>query len=244
MRLAFLIVAAVLALPAFGQWNRYASAGKGEGVTVAAPHPLAYFTREALVRDDNGQVGCDYCTAAEKAKILAEGEAEVSKAGTVGAYAIYDIFYSYGAPEMGHGRSILVKTAKDQYREILYIGNGDRYGKTLIVGNAPPNQMLWTSTGYGIMGMTVDHQLWIGDGMSVRLDLEAVEAADAATLKSAGAVREQPFNRQMPLPTFDSRGHELVYHCVAHDGSVEVGFTIDHGKAIVTGASYTPSQRP
>ena len=94
------------------------------------------------------------------------------------------------------------------------------------------------------MGMNVDDLLWVGEGMSVRLNLEAVEAADAATLKAAGAVREQPYNRQMPLPTFDSRGHELVYHKVANDGSVEVSFTIDHGKGIVTGTKYTPSKRP
>jgi hypothetical protein len=162
----------------------------------------------------------------------------VSKAGRVGDYTIYDVFYFYTDAKFGQRRSILVQTGKEQYREIFYIGNGDRYGGTRIVGDSPPNQILLTTTGYGAMGMTVDDLLWVGDGMSVLLSLEAVAAADAATLKSAGAVREKPFNRQMPLPTFDSRGHELVYHNMADDGSVEVTFTIDHGKAIVTGANY------
>jgi hypothetical protein len=77
--------------------------------------------------------------------------------------------------------------------------------------------------------MYVDNQLWIGDGMSVRLNLDTVTAADEAT---------------MPLPTFDLKVHELVYHHMADDGSVEVSFTIDHGKAIVTGTIYAPYKRP
>jgi hypothetical protein len=104
--------------------------------------------------------------------------------------------------------------------------------------------MLWVTTGYGLMGMTADDRFWVGDGMSLRMDFKAVEAAEAVTMKSAGIIQEQPFNRQRPLPTFESKGYALVSHLPAGDGSVDVTFTIDHGKAIVTGTSYTPYKRP
>jgi hypothetical protein len=248
MRFTFTILAAVLALPAFGQWNRYGSSGKGEMGGIADPHPLAYFTREALVRDvDSGQVGCGYCTPVERAKMRAEGRTEISKVGKIGDYAVYDVLYYFDPSDATAGaKTILVQTGPNQFREIFYLGNTgwpSNPGKTRIVGDTPQDQMLWTGAGYGLMGMTVDYQLWVGDGMSVRMDFKAVAAAEAATMKSAGIARQQPWNRQMPLPTFESRGYALVSHLPAGDGYVDVTFTIDQGKAIVTGTSYTPAKR-
>ena len=239
MRLTFPILAALLALPALGQWNRYESTGKGEAISIADPHSLSYFTGEGRLRDL-----CEGWKPDQLAKFLAEVHPELSKVGKVGEYAIYDVFYVID-PANGFGfgsKSILVQTGKDQYREISFILNGDRYGKTRIVGDMPPNQMLWVTTGYGLMGMTVDDQFWVGDGMSVRMDFKAVAAAEEATMKSAGIVREKPWNRQMPLPSFESKGYALVSHLPAGDGSVDVTFTIDHGRAVVTGTSYTPSK--
>ena len=105
------------------------------------------------------------------AKFLAEVKPEASKVGKVGEYAIYDVFYVVD-PANGFGfgsKSVLVQTGKDQYREISYIGNGDRYGKTRIVGDTPPNQIVWATTGYGLMGMTVD-DLFSGRGRNVGSD--------------------------------------------------------------------------
>jgi hypothetical protein len=237
MRLTFSILAALLALPALGQWNRYETTGKGKVVSIADPHPLSYFTGEGRLRDI-----CEGWHADQMAKFLAEVKPEESKVGKVGEYTIYDVFYVDSGNNFGGRKSILVQTGKDQYREISYIENGDRYGKTLIVGDSPPNQMLWATTGYGLMGMTADDQFWVGDGMSVRMDFKAVAAAEEATMKSAGIVREKPWNRQMPLPSFESKGYALVSHLPAGDGSVDVTFTIDHGRAVVTGTSYTPSK--
>ena len=138
MRLTFSIAAVLVALPAFGQWNRYAQNGKGEAVSVAEPHPLAYFTHDAVARGDYGELGCDSCSADQKAEMLAEGRAEVSKVGKVGGYTIWDVFYLYTDAKWGKGHSILVQTGDDQYREIFYIGNGNGYG-TRIVGDSPPN---------------------------------------------------------------------------------------------------------
>jgi hypothetical protein len=85
MRLTFPILAVLLALPASGQWNRYAHAGKPEAISVADPHPLPYFTDEGRLRDDSGNVNnCERCTAAQKTEALTEVKAEVSKVGKVG----------------------------------------------------------------------------------------------------------------------------------------------------------------
>jgi hypothetical protein len=197
MRFTLPILLVFLMVPVFGQWNRYESEGKGEAISIADPHPLSYFTGEGRLRDF-----CEGWGADQMAKFLAEVKPELSKVGKVGEYTIYDIFYVDRANNFGGMKSILVQTSKDQYREISRIGNGHRYGKTRIVGDMPPNQMLLATTGYGGVGMTADDKFWVGDGMSVRLNLDAVTTADAATLKSAGAVREQPWNRQMPLPHF------------------------------------------
>jgi hypothetical protein len=80
--------------------------------------------------------------------------------------------------------------------------------------------------------------------MSLRLNIDALTAADEATLRSAGDTREKPWNRQMPDPTFDSKGSELVYHHFANGGSVDLSFTIDHGKAIVMGTGYKSRPKP
>jgi hypothetical protein len=209
MRLTFPILAALLALPALAQWNRYASSGKGEAISIAEPRPLSYFTGEGRLRDDSGNVyNCEICTPAQKAQLLAEAVPEVSRVGKVGEYTIYDILYVNPANSIWGRKSILVQTTKDQYREISYIGNGNRYEKTSIIGDLQPNQMLYTATGFGIMGASVEEQFWVGDGMSVRLDLKAVAAAQEATMSAAGIVR-QTRNREIPEGMFEPRGHDL-----------------------------------
>ena len=170
-------LALLVSLPALAQWSRYESEGKGEVISIADPHLLSYFSGEGRLQDL-----CEGWPADQLAKFLAEVKPKVSKAGKVGEYTIYDVFYVDLANEFGGRKSILVETGKDQFREISYIGNGWSYGKTRIIGDTPPNQILWTTTGYGA------DQFWIGVGISVQLDLNAVAAAEEATMAEDGAV--------------------------------------------------------
>jgi hypothetical protein len=193
------------------------------------------------------------CTAAEKAKILAESKARVSKVGKVGDYMVYDVFYSSGPTHTINAKAILVETGPDQFREIFYIdsyigGAGLMTRGTEIVGEKQPNQMLLTTSLQGMRSLEFNEEFWIGAGASLRLDLTEVNKAFEYELKSAGVdsdelgICECAYQEGWP--------DELLLRSSLHAkngderGMIDVTFRIDHGRAIVTASSFKPPRYP
>jgi hypothetical protein len=242
----------LMSIPAVGQWARYVTSGKEPWSEVAEAHPLSYFTHEAVLRNDNGQVGCSYCTEVENAKVRAEGRAEVSKVGKIGKYNVYDVYYYFDRSKpIAGAESILLETAPDGFREIFYIANLGWFQNpdpTQIIGVRPPNQILSTAVGVGNMGLIDDHQLWVASGAALHMNMEDVRAAQERLLISAHSENARREAHTYPLE-FRSKGMELIAHSAVHDesgnerGSIDITFKIDHGRAIVTGTSYT-ARRP
>ena len=118
-RLLALVI--LLILPA-GAWQRIVRTAKGSSVDFPQAHPLAYFTRYPVLRDESG----DFCYLCSPEKRLAEAKkvavkAELHFIGTFHGHRVYDVFDHFVGEGDVDWKSILVKTGQDRYREIYHV---------------------------------------------------------------------------------------------------------------------------
>ncbi len=129
MLIRFVGCIAVIASKAFAEWPRNVSGdGKG-GFTDSPPaHPLAYFQVDPCLRPTSdaltGALGCTWVgkplPTPDEQKSWAGTRSDLVEVGGIGKFTVFDLWYQRGDrfyPDFGL-RSVLVKTAADQYREI------------------------------------------------------------------------------------------------------------------------------
>jgi hypothetical protein len=129
MLLRLLVCVALMGPTAFAGWQRYLS-GDGKGPSTDSPpaHPLAYFQVDPCARPDSDPLGRSLeCTWEGKPpptpaelKRRANVRTDLVEIGKIGAFKIYDLWYRRDGSSYPYAdvRSVLIKTATDEYREI------------------------------------------------------------------------------------------------------------------------------
>lgn len=129
MRLRLFVCIALMGTSASAGWQRYLSGdGKGPSTDSPPPHPLAYFRVDPCSRPDSDPLGRSLeCTWEGKSpptsaelKRRANVHTDLVEVGKIGVFAIYDLWYRRDGSSYPHAdvRSVLIKTATDEYREI------------------------------------------------------------------------------------------------------------------------------
>jgi hypothetical protein len=146
MMLRSLVCIALLGSTAFAGWPRHLG---GPFTDSPPPHPLAYFLVDPCTRPESDgivrAIGCDWQYAPQRSptelKRRAKTHTDLVELGKVGRFTIYDLWYRRDGPLYQAGpsiypdvRSVLVKTATDQYREIdVDMRIGDLFSASEIV---------------------------------------------------------------------------------------------------------------
>jgi len=119
------LLALIVGIPAFANWTRTVSSGKGNHEDKPQPETLQYFIQFPSLHDASGDF-CYLCTedqrlaAAKKEK----GRADVSFLGRVNGREIYDILYYFDDEEEPRWKSLIVERGLNRYGEILQIHPG------------------------------------------------------------------------------------------------------------------------
>lgn len=119
---------ALLAATASGAWERTVQSGKGEFIDSPPPHPLAYFQMDPCARPETDPVAAFFsCLSGkpspEEAERRSQTTTELVEIGKIEDFTIYDLWYTrgfWGPSDNGRdGRSVIVKTGEDEYRELV-----------------------------------------------------------------------------------------------------------------------------
>jgi hypothetical protein len=120
---------ALIGTPAFAGWQRYVDSLKGGFIDSPPPHPLAYFQVDPCLRPESDPLGraleCTWPGAPppspEELTRRASTRTELFEVGKIGAFTIYDLWYTRGfgpSPNERDFKSVLVWTARDRFYEI------------------------------------------------------------------------------------------------------------------------------
>lgn len=116
------MLAFILGFPAFANWTRTVSSGKGADDDKPQPQTLQYFIQYPSLHDASGDF-CYLCTeeqrlaAAKKERV----RSDVSFLGRVNGREVYDILYYFDDEEGPRWKSLIVESEVNRYGEILQV---------------------------------------------------------------------------------------------------------------------------
>lgn len=108
MKLILLTIAVILPLTA--GWERKVLTAKGDRIDTPQHHPLSYFTRYPLLRDEDGF--CFVCSPGKRLLLARQKKVrtEVRVIGVIRGFSIYDVLYFFDGEKRPGWKSILVRT--------------------------------------------------------------------------------------------------------------------------------------
>jgi len=245
MRLQFLLLLAPI-LPVHADWRRFLV--EEPRTDPAPPRTLSYFSHDAFLRPES----CVNCTAEQVGENAATAQTEIVNIGEVRGLGVFDVTYQVQHKPVG--KSIIVKTGPDEYREIFYAedfsGGGGRFYPTQIV-SAGENQMLvWLRADYGGNRHPIeDFLIQLDSDGSRRVDLDPVLKAANSILPTNGELfiwdvellaRADIFTLRSPVHGSCPKGAGLPCNFDEVGGTVEVNFWLEGGRAVPLGRHYTP----
>jgi hypothetical protein len=240
-----LLLAAVLNLRADAVWQRHVLTGKGERTDQAKPHPLEYFTRYPMLREETDP----FCYRCAPEKRLSEAKkykvkTELRYIGTIHGFVIYDLFYRFNSPSDPYWKMILVKSGPNAFREIYHCEPWDIYARAvrssivIVSREAVLSAQYWDG---GNKGGHTDDYYWFNETGPHPLDLTPVIAAAQSALPKGYLLWAWTDGRAL-----DSSAKlrwwvqkKPAWMC-CDGGEVVVHFKLDHGHAIVTQTHYDP----
>jgi hypothetical protein len=249
MRPQFLLLLAAI-LPAKADWTRYLTGPKGAYSSPAPPRPLAYFRHDAFLRPETCDCTEEQRAAEEKAGVEKNSRAEVVKVGEVTGFEVYDVRYQYEGVSLG--KSVIVRTGADEYREIFYGGpytNDAGFYPTSILSAGEDQTFLWFRVDYGGNRHSMEDFLFHVDSKGVtRLNLDPLWQAAKSVLPVGGGASDQRLELTPRATAFILQAP--VYNdCDVRDpnpcktdirGMVEVDFRLDGDRLTPLGRRYIP----
>jgi hypothetical protein len=228
-------------------WTRIVRTNKGDRVDSPAPHSLAYFTAYPYLRDEAGDL-CHLCTPekrlAEARKSKYKARASVSRVGILQGFAIYDVRYFFDDAEEPDWKSILVKIAPNQYREIYHLQLSQIGAKihASVLVKAGSDTILATVTDVGgNKGMTAEDYFWFDRLGANLIDLDPIKKAAKAVVPPGKRIYNAAWGGigAFTALTFDiGVADDTSGLCCS--GGVEIKIALDHGTLIVKSARYVP----
>ena len=249
--LALLILASAPALPMGGTWQRHLV--NSDRFDVSEPHPLAYFTEYPLLLELDP---CDDCSPEKRSAQAKEMgfTSEVAFVGTLEGFAIYDVFYR-SQEERERWKSILVRTGKDEYREIYHTesfgpaGGSPLSAKIITVGK---EQLLQTRCWDGPRSYQDDYWFFDKAGPTI-VDFSPILTAARSVLpkgmrlyafedeSTPGTHYLWQFDHPALTSTLWVLNRDEPYCCSG--GRIDVTFRLNQGRVVVTGKRYDPKAR-
>jgi hypothetical protein len=245
MRLQFLLLLAAI-LPAHADWRRFLV--EEPRTDPAPPRTLSYFSHDAFLRPES----CVNCTAEQVGENAASAQAEVVKIGEVQGIGVFDV--TYLIQRKPAGKSIIVKTGPDEYREIFYAEDfsegGGRFYPTQIVSAGENEALVWLRVDYGGNRHPIeDFLIHFDSNGSTRVDLDPLLKAANSILPVNGDLfiwdmellaRENRFTLRSPVHGSCPKGAGLPCNFDEVGGTVEVDFRIEGGRTVPLGKRYIP----
>jgi hypothetical protein len=257
----FLLLAALLALPASAAWEHFVGTAKGDRVGTAEPHPMAYFTEYPMLRDESG----DFCYLCSEEKRLEEAkkfkiQTDLKLVGTLAGYAVYDLYYLSEGQDPA-SKLILVKTGPDEYRNIYlrHPTQVDAHAEPSIFVRIGDDQFLEAKyMAGGNHGVFQVEYFWFDETGATLLDLRPILDAAEAVLPPGRTVkllyesnspgtndlwdRSQP-PRTKVIVTGTVVDYNKPLGVDGYYGIVIVDFKFDHGRVVPTKVTYDPNAR-
>jgi hypothetical protein len=236
------LCALAMTIPAVAEWRRYVGTMKGDGVDSPPARSLGYLVCQPYSRTSKAD---DYFRCDEQ-----QTHTRLRFVGRAGAFDIYELTYfnvtdDYDSSQPGL-RSVLVRTAPDQYREIHLRENtnsGILFPPEIVHAGTQPLVRLKFDDG-GIYHYVHEDYFVISAGGEILLDYGPL--VDAAS-------RVLPSSEELYQPTIRFDFASLLFHigtekrdrgmgpkvscCV---GRVEVPFVIQEGRVIAGEGKYSP----
>jgi hypothetical protein len=238
---------------AFAEWERYLSGdGKGPSTDSPPPHPLAYFQVDPCLRPRTDPlvlaIECTWqgkpAPTPEELNRWTSTRIDLVELGKIGNLTIYDLWYWRGGPYPNFDlRTVLVKTATDQYREInVQVRNGDLFPPSEIM-KLDREHVLITKFHDGGNDNNIYERLYtFGPGGPETPDFKAIDDAanklrppnmSTVTAKNDYASMtylEETYRNDLNLPRVS----------VQERGRITVTYRFVDGRAIVTSSKFEP----
>jgi hypothetical protein len=243
----------LLGTSAFAGWQRYLSGdGKGPETDSPPPHPLAYFQVDPCLRPRTDvlvlAIDCtvDGKPSPDQRRLWAKTRIELVEIGKIRQFTIYDLWYRRGGFSYPNFdvRSVLVKTAPNQYREINVQARFGEYFPASEIVNLDGEPILIAKSHPGGNHHWIVQTLYMFSRSSPETpDFRAVADAAAKLLPPQMAVRwvdddlasmtysEDIWNDFNQMPTLPEDGSRIV-----------VKYRFVDGRAIVTSATLRPPE--
>ena len=242
---------ALVAVQAAPAWQRHVLTPKGDRFDTPEPHPLAYFTQYAMLREETG----DFCYLCSPEKRLAEAKkhlvpTEMKWVGILEGFEIYDLFYHFQCHGCVDWKAILVKTGTDRYREIYHVEPTQidaHAGSSFLVSAGQEKLLVARYMVGGNKGMYSDDYYWFDRAGATWVDFSDIRKAAEAALPEGknlwgGGDGNGPRTLASSMFKFwvQDRGDWL---CCSR-GAAIVKFKIDHGHVVITDAIFDPNGGP
>jgi hypothetical protein len=257
MLVRILACLALLGPPAFAGWQRFVDSQKGASTDSSPPHPLAYFMVDPCLRPEGDPLGPSLeCTwpgapppSPGELERRAKTETDLVEVGKIGAFTIYDLWYhrgngfSYPNQDL---RSVLVKTADDEYREIdTNIRRGDLFPKSEIVTLDGEPILIAKSHDGGQNGWIYEHLYMFRPSGPETPDFSAVDQAVATLLPenmSIGIATNDYSSMTRRVETYRN-DINLARVLIKERGRITVNYRFVDGRAVVIRSTYEPYLR-
>lgn len=246
---------ALLAATAFAEWPRYVS-GEGKGGFTDSPpaHPLAYFQVDPCLRPAldplGGALECTWAgkpapTPEERGK-WARTRVDLVEVGRIGRLTIFDLWYQREDDRFYPDfdlRSVLVKTAADQYREINVQARwGDLFPRSEIV-SLDGEPILIAKSHDGGNHNRIDETLYMFRPNGVATpDFTAVHDAIAKLTPANMSVRTRTHDYGTMTFRVETYRNDLGLPPVSVQERLRIAVTYRfvNGHAVVAGSKYEP----
>jgi len=224
------------------EWQRRVYTPKGDWIDATNPHPLGYFVKDPFLRDD-GNDFCISCTPAEKSTIhqKMKFKTEVRPIGKLNNSNIFDVYYWFGESGVIRWKSILVETAKDEYREIYHLQPTSAEIGPSYIFKIGAEEILGTRDRIpGTGALYYEEYWWFDNAGPIRLDTAPIHVAAKSILPKGGGIWKgyglnmRSLDYRMPVWMEGDTNAEPT------GGKIDIKFKIVKGSIIVTEKHYTP----
>ena len=237
----FLLLFIAVVSSATTKWERRIITPKGDRVDTPSTHPLSWFTQYPSLRDEDHGL-CITCSPEQR---LAEAKqtrakAEVRLVGRIGSFDIFDVFYVFDNDPVPSWKSIIVRTGRDEYREIWHYQKNE--------GGIWPSFLV--KIGHDVvLGLEDDcyrqnvirEYFWFTKDGPGRIDFRPIWAAAKLTVPHNTKVWGG-FDGRLELPVGRMRVGLITdpdWRCCS-TGVVDVSFVLRAGRVVVTKQRLLP----
>jgi hypothetical protein len=250
-----LVCVALLVSTAFAGWPRVGAAASADS---PPPHPLAYFLVDPCARpESDALVLAIQCTRpyappqpSTESNRPAEIHAELVQLGKAGEFTIYDLWYRRGGSLFQTGtiasadvRSVLVKTAANQYREIdVDVRIGDLFPASEMV-NLDGEPILIAKSHDGGNHSYIDEHLYMFRPSGLESpDFKAIGETVKKLMPPNMSVRVWTHDYATMTDLVEAYRNDLNVPPVSVQERVRISVTYRfvNGHAVVTGSEYEP----